>query len=213
MIQLLTLPNFWKKKTFTIYITPAKPTKLISTEKYTELVNSSLERWKSVLSKFSKNNDSNVLSEIEFNVISDSKKEVDIRIQWWFSRFQVNGLTEFQPTTGEVKNAIVWISKCTGPEIFSLERPVETYSGTPVIRRPEQIESAITHEFGHILGLGHCNFQKDLMFTNSENQPDPKRRISNLDLKIINGLLDETNSDFILGNEYNFDETDWKSTE
>lgn len=206
MIEIRTLPNYWEKSELIVAITPTKPTKLISTEKYTEITKQAISKWNEVLDSHSLN--------IKFHIIGEPDGTEDIVVKWWFSRYQRNGLTQFFPESGKINNVTVWISKCTGPEILEMTMPEESYKGTPVTRDPDQIDSAITHEFGHVLGLEHCmNFKRDLMFTDSEDQPDPKRKISNYDLQLIAGLWDKKNMKYELGKSYTFNDNGWQSVE
>lgn len=179
------LPNYWNKFEFTVSIFLPQDSKIITGSRYRELVIEAFEIWEKILHDYAKKHqECKHLEKIKFKISDTYQNNDDIQVNWNFSN-PSNGLTSFDPSLGLITNSYIIIAKNHGPLIENMELPEEQYGNELIPRDIDQIRSAALHEIGHALGLGHCNFSKDLMYTFSDDQPDPQRRISNLDVEII----------------------------
>ncbi len=183
LVTIQALSSFWNKTQFTIGIddTPGTSnhdrTQEISSELYRNLVEEAVNRWNRVLHRQDIQTSFPNASQINFDILDHADGTEDIHVTWW-EQNEMNGLTLITPLNDLVANyAIILIAKHKQGSIW---------------HNSDQIHSIVAHELGHVLGLGHVTrwghnpFTNDLMITGTGNQPDPLRRISNLDLRLIN---------------------------
>jgi len=215
-IEIITMPNYWEKSEFTVGIYDTKPTESISTEEYRNLAIEAIEIWNRTLHNFALNNSQyNHLENIKFTIAENVTGNEDIQIKWWFSNPQ-NGLTVFNPPTEKTISATIYVAKNQGPDIPIMPENEFFVGDSPSVRRsPEQIRSVVLHESGHVLCLGHCSYLKDLMKTGTPIQPDPNRRISNLDLKLISKSFSTNLQDRInnMNQTYTINELEWQAVQ
>ncbi|MGB6463283.1 MAG: matrixin family metalloprotease, partial [Nitrosotalea sp.] len=164
-IVIVALPNYWNKTRLTVGIVDTRATNLVSARQYHDLAIESIEIWQKTLNRFgTENNEFSNLAEIVLDVSEIVTGNEDIIVGWWFAN-PSNGRTQFEPVMGRIGRAQVFIAKCHGPDIPNMDNFSEQIHGVPRIRTPEQIRSVILHEFGHVLGVGHCDYYKDMMAT------------------------------------------------
>jgi len=188
--RIVPLQNFWTKTNFLIGISDTRPTS-ISNNEYQQIVEDAITTWSDTLTDFANNNSQfSNLANPTFDVHRVLQENDDIQFRWWFSH-QLNGLTTFNPELWEIQNVTIFLGKHHGPIRFNQD---DAQPGDrSILRTREQIRSLTLHEFGHALGLGHCSYHKDLMFTGGMNQPDPRRVISNLDLEVLSQIFESNN--------------------
>jgi len=210
MIRIVTLQNYWSKNNFKIGISGTKNTS-ISENEYQECVEDAISVWEATLKQFVKDNQQySNLSNIQFDVHRGLDDDDDIRFRWWYSH-EDNGRTFFNPLMWEIKTVNIFIAKHNGPIRETMEQSLPT---DPIIlRNVEQIKSIAIHELGHALGLGHCSYFKDLMFTGGQNQPDPRRKISSLDLQVLSQLFSTMGNQNSTSLTYSIKDTDWVSVQ
>ena len=185
-IVIATTSNYWQKTKLTVGIVKPDSTPQISGKKYVRLVRDAISMWNDAFYEYSKKPSHEHLRKIEFKVSENFKGDEDVLVQWWYSD-RGNGRTFFEQTKGKVKRASIFIAKYFGPHM-----PVLTAEGTPsslIIHPSDQIKSIALHEIGHVLGLGHCNYERDLMSASTTSKIDTKRSISSLDMDVISQLF------------------------
>jgi len=188
-VIIATLPCFWDITHFTVGIESttgtqnANQTQEITSEQYRELVIQGINRWNTVLQRDYDDNLYPNISNINFKILDGPTEEADINVRWWEFN-ESNGRADTEPNTGIIKNhATVFIAKHKIDGIW---------------HNAAQISSITAHEVGHVLGLEHIKqwsqnpFTNDLMITGTQIQPDPNRRISSLDLQVINEMFGTT---------------------
>jgi len=174
-IKIMIKPRYWTKTKFKVGIEQPSQIDSISSGEYKKLVKEAFGIWEDKLHSFAKTEtEHNHLQNFSFNLHDGLLDTDDIHIKWWTSN-DMNGLMEPDNNQGEVKLATIYISQ---------KKPAGN------IHTSDEIRSIVIHETGHVLNIGHCYYQKDLMFTanlgvQSPPQPDPSRQISNLDLEVV----------------------------
>lgn len=182
-IVIATLGNYWLKTKFTVWVDIPVDSQSITGSRYKELALEAVEDWKVALKKFTASHpEHSRLNLIEFETTEDIDN-ADIRIRWWYSN-PSNGETRFSPHLGKINFSDVFIAKFQGPYMPSIDSPVLPNSQAPVIRNEEEIKSVVKHELGHALGLGHCSYSKDLMYT-GDIRPNPRREFSKIDFEVL----------------------------
>jgi len=214
MSEIFCFPCFWDKKIISIGILDTKPFMSITTERYGELVKEGMEIWNKTLKINCKKSEYQNLTDVQFTC-TDDYENADVQIYWWFSH-QDNGLTNIEYDQNHVAfRSMVMIAKNQGPNVPVMPPQGTTLNSAAVPRNEKQIGSVVVHELGHVLGLDHCNFSKDLMFTGTVGQPDPNRRISNINLQILNDLFSPSITDRINRTSKNliFNDNTWQSVQ
>lgn len=209
MARIVPLQNFWTKTNFQIGIDDTLHTS-ISTNEYQQLVEDAIDTWIDTLMDFANNNPQfSNLENLTFDVHRGLQENDDIQFRWWFSH-QLNGVTTFNPELWEIHNVNIWLGKHHGP--IRITQGDAQPDDRSILRTQEQIRSLALHEFGHALGLGHCSFFKDLMFTGGMQQPDPRREISNLDLTVLSQIF-ESNNQTRTSLTYQIPDNEWVSVQ
>lgn len=186
-IIISTLPIYWGKTELQIGIHRTNSTSLLTAEQYENIVKEGIMDWQNILQRFANQRDEHRhLNKIKFTVSTQLSPADDIQIQLPYCNPK-NGLTIPDPAVGMVQKVQVLVWKANGPQIDNMSEITPNH-GPQKLRTNKEIKSIVMHELGHVLGLGHCTYYKDLMFT-GENQPDPNRQISLLDLEVLSELF------------------------
>lgn len=187
-IVIATTPNYWQKTKITIGIVKPDPTPQISGKHYVRLAREAISMWNDALYEYSKKTSHEHLRKIQFKISENLKGDEDVLVQWWHSD-RGNGRTFFEQDKGKIKRSSIFIAKYFGPHVTSLTADDTDVSFSLVIHTSDEIRSIVLHELGHVLGLGHCNYKKDLMAASTTSRIDTKRRISSLDMDVISQLF------------------------
>jgi predicted Zn-dependent protease len=153
---------------------------IISPENQTDwsndLINSAIraiEDWNYAIKYFSANYSSySYLSAINLQYIISSKMEPDIDIYVNFSASVSLGSLDSIGATTTIPYGNGTIQQC----LITLATQSQYTTLTQ-----KDVQSVATHEFGHALGIGHCNSSSDLMFPNFDVYAAPYE-ISTLDM-------------------------------
>ena len=210
MARIVPLENFWEKTSFQIGIDRPLPTS-ISGDEYQQLVEEAINIWQATLTEFANNNNEfSNLADIQFNIHRGIQDDDDIKFRWWFSH-EINGLTIFNPIRWEIHDVNIFIAKHHGP--IRITEGDSLPSDRLILRRRDQIRSAAMHELGHALGLGHCSYSRDLMYTGGGDQPDPRRQISRLDLHVLSLIFSSIGNQNPILLPYQIPDNEWVSVQ
>ncbi len=175
----------------------------IPEKNYFELVKNAIDKWHNAIQKSKYEH----IRKINFKVEpyeNDKEGCYNIIIHWDNEKEQSFGHASHAPypdvDCATIQRAYIHISK----------NVVDT-SGQKTFMSKEDVESILTHEFGHALGLGHCSYFRDMMFQSNTDRPRKNRQISTVDLKLLSELftnLDDSSLPYPITHTHPFD--DWK---
>ncbi|MCZ6806829.1 MAG: matrixin family metalloprotease [Deltaproteobacteria bacterium] len=86
-------------------------------------------------------------------------------------------------STGEIFDADMMINEDLGPYARCLDSGCEP--STPGNRGPADLQSIVTHEVGHFIGIGHSDVDGATMFASSERNGVSKRTLAQDDIEAV----------------------------